>query len=526
MHSTVRTGLLLLCFTGLTGCVVETAEEIGSNAQNGEGGEHDSGLSGEGGSGGGAGGPGAYICQANNDCEANQVCVDGICTAPRPNTPSEICDQLDNDQDGTIDEGVCDPNVECQSSDDCPPDLRCVQGVCVEMMVAQNEACDGIDNDGDGTVDEQPVPTFCAVAIGECRAEGIILCEQGVETCSAQPADPDPEECNALDDDCDGLVDEGVCGPDVECRSSDDCPPGLICVDNVCAQDPDDPCGADFDQDAIGEQCDNCPQTFNPDQTDTDGDGIGDACDDDPQPEICDGIDNDLDGVVDEGAQGEVELCGDQIDNDCDGIVDEYLNGRFSDFLGEECSVGTGACFAEGQIVCSDDGANVVCGAVAGEPAPHDQSCDGIDDDCDGVNDENYSDVAPLEQCGIGACVATAPFICVAGEPNNACRIAEPAPDDATCDIVDDDCDGAVDEDFPFTNTSCGVGECVSSGVQLCNGGRVIDSCVPGQPAINDANCNGLDDDCDGQADEDCEVECQGAADCGPNEQCVQGICQ
>jgi hypothetical protein len=35
----------------------------------------------------------------------------------------------------------------------------------------------------------------------------------------------------------------------------------------------------DFDGDGVADSVDNCPYTYNPDQTDTDGDGLGDVCD-------------------------------------------------------------------------------------------------------------------------------------------------------------------------------------------------------------------------------------------------------
>jgi hypothetical protein len=37
--------------------------------------------------------------------------------------------------------------------------------------------------------------------------------------------------------------------------------------------------GADGDADRVGDICDNCPQTANPDQSDVDADGLGDVCD-------------------------------------------------------------------------------------------------------------------------------------------------------------------------------------------------------------------------------------------------------
>ena len=38
---------------------------------------------------------------------------------------------------------------------------------------------------------------------------------------------------------------------------------------------------SDSDNDGVGDECDNCPNDYNPDQNDNDGDGVGDLCDDD-----------------------------------------------------------------------------------------------------------------------------------------------------------------------------------------------------------------------------------------------------
>jgi len=69
------------------------------------------------------------------------------------------------------------------------------------------------------------------------------------------------------------------------------------------------------------------------------------------------------------------------IDDDCDGVTDE----DFTD-LASGCSVGLGACQADGLVVCSPDGSGTVCDAAHGSPGP--ETCDGVDNDCDGVADE------------------------------------------------------------------------------------------------------------------------------------------
>jgi hypothetical protein len=89
-----------------------------------------------------------------------------------------------------------------------------------------------------------------------------------------------------------------------------------------------------------------------------------------------------------------------------------------------------------------------------------------------------------------------------------------PAADDATCDGLDDDCDGAVDEDYmPMATTcgvgedympmatTCGVGECAANGQTTCVDGSEGDTCTPGTPGAE--VCDNVDNDCDGSTDED-----------------------
>ena len=77
-----------------------------------------------------------------------------------------------------------------------------------------------------------------------------------------------------------------------------------------------------------------------------------------------------------------------------------------------------------------------------------------------------------------------------------SCQVEVVAGPDSTCDGVDDDNDGAVDEDWLDRATSCGEGACIREGVIACVDGATVSHCSPGDPI--DEICNDLDDDCDG----------------------------
>ncbi len=96
--------------------------------------------------------------------------------------------------------------------------------------------------------------------------------------------------CDGLDNDGDGLVDEGFLNTDGDGQAD--------CVDS------------DDDNDGIPDGSDNCQTTYNPDQADADGDWIGDVCD----------TDSDNDGIPNVSDNCPTASNADQADADADGI--------------------------------------------------------------------------------------------------------------------------------------------------------------------------------------------------------------
>jgi len=79
---------------------------------------------------------------------------------------------------------------------------------------AGTEACNGVDDDCNGVVDSDAFPNLgnsCSVGVGACQATGVFVCSanQLGTQCSATPGPGGAEVCNGIDDDCDGVVDEG-----------------------------------------------------------------------------------------------------------------------------------------------------------------------------------------------------------------------------------------------------------------------------------------------------------------------------
>ncbi len=379
---------------------------------------------------------------------------------------------VDLDEDGYL------SAASCVTGDDCD-DLD------ADVNPGQREICDGVDNNCDGYVDDVLLDRDGDGHYDEA-------CMLGTDCDDDDPAvNPDAEEvCNGVDDDCSGEVDDRdmdgdgavdqACGGPAETSDCDDTDPeihpGAVedCsdgVDNDCDESVDyddhdgdgyysDDCGGDDCDDADSgvhpqavEQCDDVDWDCDGESLDVDADDDGwydpdcggDDCDE-SDPDIhpgaidhCDdGVDNDCDGVIDfedaddDGDQpiscggsdcddrdpfisGTLdETCGDGEDNDCDGTIDNAdLDG--DGHVAEAC----------GGDDCDDEQAAVHPGMI--------EHCDGLDADCDG-------DLADVDRDRDGSYDAECGGLdCNDGLPNVYFRAPE------RCDGLDNDCDGSSD---------------------------------------------------------------------------------
>ncbi|MCB9569741.1 MAG: putative metal-binding motif-containing protein [Myxococcales bacterium] len=169
-------------------------------------------------------------------------------------------------------------------------------------------------------------------------------------------------------------------------------------------------------------------------------------------------------------------------------------------YTGAEGTAGRGLC-KQGTHSCGDDAS---WGACEGEVIPHPELCNRADDDCDGVVDNDFERDGAICFIGTGSCKTQGVWHCSKDGAKAVCDAPPPPSTPEICDGLDNNCNGQIDEgDFPGEGAECSTGKpgVCEKGVKKCAGGRI--QCVQNIQESPEV-CNGLDDDCNNQVDDNC----------------------
>ena len=364
-----------------------------------------------------------FVCEAGACVEAaveeGTACTDGeFCTAP-----------------DTCRSGVCvaGPAVTCDDGDICTTD-SCVAGACLNLGdtsaltcgtgacyretprctggvlhscqpgTPSAESCDGLDNDCDGTTDNGNLGGANCISplAGPCAA-GTTACQAGALVCVPK-RQPTPETCDGLDNDCDGVVDNG--DPNGGLR----CPTGKL---GACS----------IGTTACVNALVTCVQTV------------------EPSVEMCDGQDNDCDGQVDEDNPGSGLACA----TGKAGVCNEGLTG---------CVNGATACIQVGQP------STEVCDGV-------DNDCDGAADPAGAAGCLPFLRDADGDSYGVTGdvqclCAPTVPYTgtkegdCCDLDDRSRPSVTTPVPALSRCGSFDYHCSGTPTQQYTYGTGSCG----------------------------------------------------------------------
>jgi hypothetical protein len=430
-----------------------------------------------------------------------------------PSAP-ETCNGLDDNCDGQADEGLaatwypdedgdgfgdadggeprCDePEGWVQVGTDC-------DDAAGDIFPGAAEVCNGVDEDCDGDIDEGATTTYYFDVDGDGYGDDAVTTEDcaspsgyaelggDCDDTSFETYPGAPEFCNGVDDNCDGRTDEDDARDALTWHLDGDGDGyGVSASTTTACEQP-----SGYAAPTTAFDCDDAESTTNP-----------------GADEYCDGHDDDCDGSIDE--DDSVDAGTWYIDADSDGY------GSTAYTL-TQCSQPSG--YVTDATDCDDLTATTSPGAT--------ETCNGVDDDCDGTADDGLPTstwYADDDGDGYGdPAAATTDCAQPSGtvSDDSDCDDTESSisPDGTeTCNGVDDDCDGFTDDDdSPVTGTYTWYADTDGDGygdlavtTDACQEptGYTDDTtdCDDGGATVSPGgseSCNGVDDDCDGDIDE------------------------
>ena len=476
--------------------------------------------------------PEGFACRQDLSAGAD---LSYVCVSLHPT----LCRPCKTDGDCLVDTAVCGANGFCATA--CSSDVPCPDGfVCEDGHCAGPCECTA-------TAIALGLPALCLAVndLGTCLGYGVCA-EGGVEDCDA--AEPAPDQCNGLDDDCDGDTDDvpcddgdpcttdvctaagciatpvsgGGCDDGNACTTADTCAAGT-CQGSVVTCDDADPCTADSCLPAVG--CVAVETNLCACTTDADCPAPKDlcagkrACVATPYPhcELVEGT-----AVVCPSPTGPDAPCLAAACDKASGACSlAAANEGAACAVGGGCTVGDacggGKCVAGAPLACEDGNPCTIDACAPGVGCTHGPTqgpCDDGDactgsDTCLGVLCKGASlscddgDPCTADACS-GGCVHTpGALTCLDGNPctEDICIAGTGCvytPNGAECDdgnacTASDACTGgwclgqalSCDDGDPCTLDTC-LGGCVHTAGAACDDGNVctVDGCVVGKGCV------------------------------------------
>lgn len=406
---------------------------------------------------------------------------------------TEVCDGVDNDCDKNTDEGCTCTDYDKDGYDTCgtgemgddgkPEDCNDKSW---DRYPGAVEVCDGVDNDCDGVIDES------GVCCNDGDSDSYDTCALGSEGDDGKVFDCDDanqyknpgamETCDNIDNNCNGKIDE-LCDEDNDEYCSNKMKIYNLPV-SICPK-------TNVSGGSNGNDCNDSDYNLNPgmiekcDGADNDCDGTVDencSCVN-GKTQSC-GVDT---GACQSGTQtcsngfwgecvGEIkaiaEVCGDKIDNDCDGIADENCSTcADNDNDGyDNCAIGASG----------DDGKAIDCNDNEQWANPGGtETCDSVDNNCNGQTDEGcdddkdgYCDSAKQLYGSNSMCKSTVYTVNgMSGDDCNDTNININPGKAEICDNgIDDNCQNGVDDGCAASGMSVVISEPVSDYAFYKNG--------------------------------------------------------